>query len=204
MLDFDITTAYIDECGRGPLWGPVCASAVVWNGPIEPPFPVKTWDSKRVSEKKREKLAEYIKKNAIAWSVGVSTAEEVDEMNILNATMQAFHRALDQLPMKIHHIMVDGNSFKSYVDKDGDLVPHTCVPGGDAMYFQIGMASILAKTHRDAYINQRCDDDDTLDAYYGFRKNKGYGTERHIEGLRIHGPTQEHRRSFKWGSCIRT
>ena len=122
-----MTIAYIDECGRGPLWGPVYAAAIIWDESkdICPPFPVKSWDSKKISEKKRKILYEYIKSNAIECSVGTSSRQEIDTLGIYTATMKAFHNALDNLNTQFDMIYVDGPRFEVYCGKD-DFVCHKC------------------------------------------------------------------------------
>ena len=147
----------IDEAGRGCLFGPVCVAAVIWpkldplnNG--NPPPEIK--DSKKVSEKKRLILKDYIEQNAIAWSVQFLSHEEIDKTNILKATMMGMHRCIDDIrkQMKLDTILVDGNHFQAYTDENLDCIDHECVIGGDDKYKSIAAASILAKTHRDNYI----------------------------------------------------
>ena len=191
----------IDEAGRGCLFGPVCVGAVVWpnqdplfNGK-EPPI-IK--DSKKVSEKKRNILREYIEENAIAWSVQFISHEEIDQTNILKATMKGMHRCIDDIRQKcsIDTILVDGNNFKIYTDEDLNYIDHKCVISGDNTYKSIAAASILAKTHRDNYIYDLVKDQPDLEKY-GLHKHKGYGTKIHMDALKEHGPIEGHRRSFK-------
>ena len=191
----------LDEAGRGCLFGPVCIGAVIWpnqdplfNGK-EPPI-IK--DSKKVSEKKRNILKEYIEENAIAWSVQFISHEEIDQTNILKATMKGMHQCIDDIRQKcsIDTILVDGNNFKIYTDEDLNYIDHKCVISGDNTYKSIAAASILAKTHRDNYIYDLVKDQPDLEKY-GLHKHKGYGTKVHMDALKEHGPIEGHRRSFK-------
>ncbi len=191
----------IDEAGRGCLFGPVCVGAVVWpkQDPLfnekEPPI-IK--DSKKVSEKKRNILREYIEENAIAWSVQFISHEEIDQTNILKATMKGMHRCIDDIRQRcsIDTILVDGNHFKIYTDEDLNYIDHKCVISGDNTYKSIAAASILAKTHRDNYIYELVKDQPDLEKY-GLDKHKGYGTKIHMDALKEYGPVGGHRRSFK-------
>ena len=191
----------IDEAGRGCLFGPVCVAAVIWpkldplnNG--NPPPEIK--DSKKVSEKKRLILKDYIEQNAIAWSVQFLSHEEIDKTNILKATMMGMHRCIDDIrkQMKIDTILVDGNHFQAYTDENLDCMDHVCVVNGDNTYKSIAAASILAKTHRDNYILELSKDNPELEKY-GIPKNKGYGTKVHMDALKEYGSTNGHRMSFK-------
>ncbi len=191
----------IDEAGRGCLFGPVCVAAVIWchedplyNG--NPPPEIK--DSKKVSEKKRLILKDYIEQNAIAWSVQFLSHEEIDECNILSATMKGMHRCIDDIrkQVDIDTILVDGNHFKAYTDENLDCIDHECVIGGDDKYKSIAAASILAKTHRDNYILELSKQNKQLDKY-DIPKNKGYGTKQHMDALKQFGTIEGHRLSFK-------
>lgn len=174
----------IDEAGRGPLAGPVVAAAVVLdkkrriNG---------LYDSKQLTEERRDILAARIKERAIAWGVGVATVEEIDTVNIRQANFLAMRRAFDQLGMTPTHVLVDGN--------DPPPIPCkiTCIVGGDALETSISAASILAKTTRDAMMADLC----ARYPGYGFSQHKGYGVAAHLEALRRLGPCPVHRRSFR-------
>ena len=173
-----------DEAGRGCLAGSVYAAAVI--------FPVdyqneELNDSKQLTDKKRHQLREIIERDAVAWAVGVVTPEEIDKINILNASFLAMHRALDQLKVRPEAIIVDGNRFKKYGE-----VPHTCIVKGDAKYLSIAAASILAKTYRDDYM------DGLAEEYpqYDWKSNKGYPTKKHREAIRQYGVTPYHRMSY--------
>lgn len=182
----------IDEVGRGCIFGDVVAAAVI----LPSSFPDDTWkqikDSKKLSKKKREELATYIKRHARAYAIGVATAQEIDQINILQATMTAMHRAMEQveLILPFDKILVDGNYFKPYKH-----VPHEMVKGGDNKVLSIAAASILAKTFRDNWIIERLDEDPTLEAY-GLRTNMGYGTAKHMDAIVQHGLTSYHRTTF--------
>ena len=191
----------IDEAGRGCLFGPVCVASVIW--PKQDPLfndkePPEIKDSKKVSEKKRLILKDYIEQNAIAWSVQFLSHEEIDKTNILKATMMGMHRCIDDIrkQMTIDTILVDGNHFQAYTDENLDCIDHECVIGGDDKYKSIAAASILAKTHRDNYILELSKTNENLEKY-GIPKNKGYGTKQHMDALKQLGPIKGHRRSFK-------
>ena len=198
----------IDEAGRGPMFGRVYAAAVVL--PIENFKHEDMKDSKKFhSEKKIKVVADYIKQNAIAWGIGWCSEEHIDSLNIRRATHQAMHQAVDIVIKKMElidlneiHLLVDGNDFTPMMRVSGDsslIIHNTMIEGGDNKLTPIAAASILAKVERDAYINELCDTDPTLDEYYGIRKNKGYGTKYHMDGIRKHGITEHHRKTF--GIC---
>lgn len=180
----DLTEAGCDEAGRGCLAGSVYAAAVILPDGYDNPG---LNDSKQMSERQRYALREQVMRDAVAWAVGVVTPDEIDHINILNASILAMHRALDQLSVRPQAVIVDGNRFKPY----GDL-PYTTIVKGDGKYQAIAAASILAKTFRDDYMAR-------LDAeypMYGWRKNKGYPTREHREAIRQHGISPYHRRSY--------
>ena len=180
----DVMEAGCDEAGRGCLAGPVYAAAVI----LPPDFHNELLnDSKQLTEKQRYLLRPIIEKEAVAWAVGVVTAEEIDKINILNASILAMHRALDQLKVRPGHIIVDGNRFKPY-----GKVPHHTVVKGDATYMSIAAASVLAKTYRDDYM----DEQDVSFPVYQWKKNKGYPTKAHRAAIEQVGPSPIHRMSF--------
>lgn len=201
----DETIAGIDEAGRGTLIGSVFAGCVVlptfFEDEEDPnPLYLQINDSKKMSAKKRDKLALYIKRNALAWGIGSATAAEVDTHNILQATFIAMHRAIDAAeaynPDVIDELLVDGPHFAPYERKD-EWMPSRCVPDGDAKYMCIAAASILAKVAHDEHIKEVVEEDPSLDAKYGLLSNMGYGTKRHMEGLAEHGiHSTLHRKSF--------
>jgi ribonuclease HII len=174
-------------------------------------------DSKKFhSVKKIKEAAEYIKKNAIAWHVAYADEKTIDEINIRNATHKAMHEAAQAVIAKTqnenentiegekeeknYHLLVDGCDFTPLQSLKSDVtISHTCIEGGDNIYAAIAAASILAKTERDKYIEDMCAEDPSLITKYDLLKNKGYGTKKHLDGIRNHGITAFHRRSF--GMC---
>lgn len=180
----DKIEAGCDEAGRGCLAGPVFAAAVI----LPENFSNEMLnDSKQLSEKKRDELRTIIEREALAWAVAVVDNEEIDKINILNASIEGMHRALAQLSITPRHILVDGNRFKPYKD-----IEHHCIVKGNSKYMSIAAASILAKTHRDEYMLQ------LHERYpmYDWASNKGYPTKKHRAGIAEHGITPYHRRSF--------
>lgn len=173
-----------DEAGRGCLAGSVYAAAVILPEGYQNEL---LNDSKQLSEKKRYQLREIIERDAVAWAVGIVTPEEIDQINILNASILAMHRALDQLKVRPEAIIVDGNRFKPYQD-----LPHTTIVKGDGKYLAIAAASILAKTYRDDYMNQLAEEY----PQYDWLSNKGYPTRKHREAIKQFGITPYHRRSY--------
>ena len=186
----------IDEAGRGCLMGRVYTGAVILPNSFSSDEYLEIKDSKKLSKIKREKMREYIEKNALAWAVDYAEAEEIDKYNILNATLRSMHRAIDKLNIKPEHILVDGNKFIIYTDTNDDIIPHTLVKGGDDKYRNIAAASILAKTHRDEWVRNIIKDNPGIDQY-SWITNMGYGTKKHMEGIYKHGITKYHRNSFK-------
>ena len=173
-----------DEAGRGCLAGSVYAAAVILPDGYENEL---LNDSKQLTEKKRYLLREIIQRDAVAWAVGVVTPEEIDKINILNASILAMHRALDQLQVRPQAVIVDGNRFKKYQD-----LPHTTIVKGDGKYLSIAAASILAKTYRDDYMNELAE----KYPYYDWASNKGYPTKKHREAIRQYGTSPYHRMSY--------
>jgi len=173
-----------DEAGRGCLAGSVYAAAVILPDGYQNEL---LNDSKQLSEKKRYQLREIIERDAVAWAVGIVTPEEIDKINILNASILAMHRALDQLKVRPEAIIVDGNRFKPY-----KKLPHTTIVKGDGKYLAIAAASILAKTYRDDYMNQLAEEY----PQYDWLSNKGYPTKKHREAIKQFGITPYHRKSY--------
>lgn len=184
-LEENRTEAGCDEAGRGCLAGPVFAAAVILPDGYTNEL---LNDSKQLSEKKRDALRPIIERDALAWAVGIVTAEEIDKINILNASFLAMHRAIDELKIKPEHLLIDGNRFKQYKD-----IPHTCIVKGDGKMMSIAAASILAKTHRDEFMKK-------IHAefpQYAWNVNKGYPTKAHRAAIAEHGVSPYHRVSFK-------
>ncbi len=173
----------VDEAGRGPLAGPVCAAAVILpeNTIIE-----GVNDSKKLSEKKREALFDVIKEQALSYSIAFASVEEIEEMNILNATMLAMKRAVERLDVKADYAMIDGNRLPN-LDIDSEFIIK-----GDAKSMSIACASILAKVSRDRLLYKYAEEFPE----YSFDKHKGYGTKVHVEALKKYGPCKYHRLSF--------
>ena len=208
----------VDEAGRGPLFGRVYTGAVIL--PKDDSFDhFKMKDSKKFTSKSKiEESAEYIKKNAVAWYVSFEDEKVIDEINILQATQSAMHKSIlevrKQYIQKMNsniekkdysiNLLIDGNYFNpiNIVNKTTNklqTIPYTCVEGGDNKYTAIAAASILAKVERDKYIDELCVEHPELIEHYAINSNKGYGAKKHIDGIKAHGITIWHRRSF--GIC---
>ncbi len=186
-----VIEAGCDEAGRGCLCGPVSCAAVI----LPPDFSLEGLnDSKQLTQHQREALRPIIEREALAWCVVMVSAEEIDKINILNASIIGMHRALDGLSLRPEHILVDGNKFKSYVSP-GEIMatPHTTVIKGDGKYMSIAAASVLAKTHRDELMMRLADDFSD----YGWEKNMGYPTAAHRRAIARFGITPHHRKTFR-------
>lgn len=179
-----LVEAGCDEAGRGCLAGSVYAAAVI----LPPDYKnADLNDSKQLTERRRYELREIVKRDAVAWAIGVVTPEEIDRINILNASILAMHRALDGLAVRPEAVIVDGNRFKPYKN-----LPSTTIIKGDGKYLSIAAASILAKTFRDDYMSRLAEQY----PYYDWQSNKGYPTKKHREAIREHGISPFHRRSY--------
>jgi ribonuclease HII len=207
----------VDESGRGPLFGRVYAAAVILPKDASVFDFSKIKDSKKFhSKKKIEEVAEYIKTNSLAWHVSYETEQTIDDMNILQATQRAMHSAIKEtrlfllhnknkpLEQRKLHLLIDGNYFQTftYLNKQTnriESIPHDTVVGGDDTYAAIAAASILAKVERDRYIMELCEANPLLVEHYGIDRNMGYGAKKHLDGIKAHGITKWHRRSF--GIC---
>ena len=174
-----------DEAGRGCLAGPVVAAAVILPKSFSN---IILTDSKQLSEKKRELLRPIIEKEAVAWGVGIVSPEEIDEINILNASFLAMHRAIDELKSSPNLLLIDGNRFNKYKETE-----HVCIIKGDGKYLPIAAASILAKTYRDDIMKTYHDEF----PHYDWKNNKGYPTKKHREAIKQFGSTDYHRKSFR-------
>jgi len=179
-----VVEAGCDEAGRGCLAGPVFAAAVILP---EDFFHEFLNDSKQLTEKQRYKLLEVIENTAIDYAVANVNNDEIDKINILNASYLAMHKSLNKLSNIPGHIIIDGNRFKPYKN-----IPYTCVVKGDSKYFSIAAASVLAKTYRDDFMNKLHDEF----PQYGWNKNKGYPTKKHREAIQVYNITPYHRKSF--------
>jgi len=179
-----IIEAGCDEAGRGCLAGAVFAASVILPAGFKCPT---LNDSKQLTEKQRYALRPFIEEHAIAWAIGMASPQEIDQINILNASFLAMHRAIDRLAVCPEHLIIDGNRFKKYKE-----IPHQCVIKGDGKYLSIAAASILAKTFRDDFMNMI----DMEFPQYGWKQNKGYATEIHQNALFQYGYSHYHRKSF--------
>lgn len=210
----------VDEVGRGPMLGRVYTAAVIL--PKDDTFDCSmVKDSKKFhSKKKIEEAAKYVKENALAWFVSFEDEKKIDEINILQATQLSMHNSIHEVRKNLNKILkdqgkeerkdysysllIDGNYFKpiTYLDKKTnriETIPYTTIEGGDNKYASIAAASIIAKVERDRYIDDLCEQNPTLIDHYGIDSNKGYGAKRHMDGIKEHGITIWHRRSF--GIC---
>ena len=199
-LHADLIEAGCDEAGRGPLAGPVFAAAVILPADFHHPL---LNDSKKMTEKARETLRPIIEKEALAWAVAEVSAEDIDSINILNASIAGMWRAVMNLSIKPDHLLIDGNRFKPYrltgdrhVSESKILeykdIEHTCIVKGDGKFASIAAASVLAKTYRDEYMRKLAQEF----PQYGWERNMGYPTKEHIEAIAKFGYTPHHRKSF--------
>lgn len=183
-LQENLIEAGCDEAGRGCLAGAVYAAAVI----LPPDFKNEMLnDSKQLTEKQRYALRSVIEESALAWAVGIVSPEEIDQINILNASFLAMHRAIDQLKIRPQHLLIDGNRFNPYPG-----IPHTTIVKGDGKYLSIAAASILAKTYRDDYMNELHREYPV----YDWDHNKGYPTKKHRAAIAAHGISPYHRKSY--------
>tara|TARA_Y100000992_G_scaffold64825_1_gene39940 strand:- start:889 stop:1611 length:723 start_codon:yes stop_codon:yes gene_type:complete len=199
----------IDEAGRGPLFGRVYTAAVVLPKDKELFDHSLMKDSKKFTSKKKiNEVAEYIKKNAYAYNVSYEDENTIDKINILQATFKSMHESIRQLLKKkpddvvIDKLLVDGNNFKPFTYLNNNhftQLKHICIEGGDNKYSNIAAASILAKVERDKYIEELCEKYPEINDKYGILKNKGYGTRQHIDGIKTHGISEFHRKTY--GLC---
>ena len=180
----DVIEAGCDEAGRGCLAGPVYAAAVILPEDYVNP---QLNDSKKLTERQRYALREVILRDAVAYAVGIVSNQEIDEINILNASFLAMHRAIDQLLVRPQHLLIDGNRFSPY-----PFIPHTTIIKGDGKYMSIAAASILAKTYRDDFMNELAKEYPE----YGWQDNKGYPTKAHRQAIARFGLTPYHRTTF--------
>ncbi len=174
-----------DEAGRGALAGPVVAAAVVLPNDFDNSL---INDSKQMSENQRNSLRVIIEREALSWAVAFVDNEQIDKINILNATFLAMHKAIDNLSIRPAHLIIDGNRFRSYKN-----IAHTCIVKGDSKYMSIAAASILAKTHRDEFMRKLHEEYPV----YAWDKNKAYGTKQHRLAIEKYGSSPYHRKSFK-------
>lgn len=192
-----VSEAGVDEVGRGCLFGPVVAAAVILGDDLRDARWAQVKDSKKLSEKKRVMLSEFIRNECVAYGIGVVSNKDIDSMNILKATYKAMNLALDDVYRRnaFERVVIDGPHFEGYLPPgDADVLSHTCIPNGDALVLSIACASIVAKTYRDA---EMVNMDEDIVLRYGIRQNKGYGTKAHMDAIRQFGVTPYHRMSFR-------
>ncbi|MDJ1470073.1 ribonuclease HII [Xanthocytophaga flava] len=187
----DLIEAGLDEAGRGCLAGPVVAAAVILPKDYKH---TSLNDSKQLTRSEREKLREEIQKDAIAFAVAEASNSEIDQVNILNASFLAMHRAVDNLLVIPQMLLIDGNRFKPY-----PFIAHTCIVKGDTKFLSIAAASILAKTYRDDQMEKLAKDF----PHYGWETNAAYPTKAHYQALEKYGITPHHRRTFRLGEIIK-
>jgi len=205
----------IDEAGRGPMFGRVYSAAVILPNNDEFKYELLKDSKKFTSEKKINEVAEYIKTNALYWSVSYEDEKTIDSINIRQATLCAMHKAIGELIKQnnasanlnineSYYLLVDGNDFKAYtyyceITNIIKQINHILIEGGDNKFCSIAAASILAKVERDKYIREMCINFPKLNIYYGLLKNKGYGTSKHMEGIKNYGISKWHRTTY--GCC---
>jgi len=202
--DDDILEIGIDEAGRGPLFGRVYTGAVILPKDTGFDFSQLKDSKKFTSVKKIKEVAEYIKENAVAWTVTYKDENVVDKINIRQSVLTSMHDSIKSIMTenKNYFLLVDGNDFKPYMKFENDTfnqIEHKCIEGGDNIYCAIAAASILAKTERDKYIVDLCEEHPELKERYNLDKNKGYGTKLHIDGIKKYGISKWHRKSY--GIC---
>lgn len=202
MIISEELVAGVDEVARGTFIGPVVSACVVLPNTFETDQYKQIKDSKKLTPKKRAELAEYIKSISITYGIGTASNQEIDEINILNATMRAMHRAIDMAYKKhtFNKILIDGPYFKGYTPsgENSEIIPHECILKGDANYLSIAAASIVAKDYHTCLINDLVVNHPELNKY-DIKKNKGYGTAKHLSAIKEYGITDLHRKTF--GIC---
>ena len=225
VSDTNSPTSYyqigVDEVGRGPLFGRVYTAAVVLPSPSDDKegdgfnYGMMKDSKKFHSAKKINEVADYIKQHAVAWCITYKSEQVIDTINIRQSVLSSMYdsvagcvkqvKDIDEDAKKDIFLLVDGNDFKTYMylnsEDELQTIPHTCIEGGDNKYCAIAAASILAKVERDRYVEELCNENPELDEKYGLLKNKGYGTKKHIDGIKEHGITEWHRKSY--GICSR-
>jgi len=191
------TTIGVDEVGRGTLFGNVVACAVILPQKFNDDIYLQIKDSKKLSFKKRSFLADYIKKNAIAYAIGEILPDEIDKINILQASIKAMHIALYKVlnKYKFNHIIVDGNFFNPIISNDDDIITYECIPKADNTYLNVAAASIIAKDYHDKQILELIENDKDLEKY-DLKNNFGYATLKHREAIKEYGIHKLHRKTF--------
>jgi ribonuclease HII len=192
----------LDEAGRGTLWGRLYVGATIMSPEDEAYFDngavlQQIKDSKKLTARRRAVLFVYIRENAIETAIAFSEPEEIDTLNILRADLAAMHRALDSFTIPFQRILVDGDTWTQWTDKEGNVVPGITITCGDAVSLPIAAASILAKEAHDQWVREMIAANPELNERYGFGSNMGYGTATHLAGLKTWGPSAGHRMSFR-------
>jgi len=193
----DKLIAGLDESGQGPLFGRVYGAAVILNPDVE--LHASLNDSKKMTPKKRQIVRDWIEENALDYQVCWRDEKRIDDVNILNAKMEAWHEAVSKLNVEPELLLVDGTQFKPYWNVSGDedyFIPYQTIIGGDAEYAAIAAASVLAKEYHDQYITELCQSLPELEQKYHLCSNKGYGTAYHMWAISEYGPSPYHRKSF--------
>jgi len=188
----------IDEAGRGCLSGRVYVGAVILPRDIPDEKYKQIKDSKKLSKKKRKELRKYIEEIALSYNVSYAEPSEIDNKNILKATLDTMHKAVEGIKITPHLILVDGNSWNMYINPQGDVIPHQLITGGDNKYYSIAAASILAKVYHDEYVEELCKNNPEY-LKYDWLNNMCYGTKKHIDAIHKYGITDLHRKTF--GIC---
>lgn len=196
----DKLEAGVDEVARGCLFGRVYSAAVIW-GNIENDINCNPLikDSKKLNRRQRLIMSDYIKEYAIGYGISYVDEKKIDEVNILNATHLCMHQSIKNINIDIEHLIIDGNKFKPYKNERNETIPHICIIAGDNNYYSIACASILAKIAHDQYIYDLCDEIPELEERYGLLSNVGYGTKKHLDGIKKYGLSEYHRKTF--GIC---
>lgn len=192
--------AGVDEAGRGSFIGDLYVASVIWSHNRadynhKSPLLAQIRDSKKLSPKKREELADYIKENAFSYGIASITPEEIDKYNILQATYRGMHKAIRSMDVVPQFLLIDGDKFKPFIHGRFGVIPHATIPKGDNIYLSIAAASILAKTAHDQHIRQLLTDNPPLEKYH-LKTNMGYGTKQHRDAITAYGITQYHRKQF--------
>ena len=195
FLEEDDIEVCADECAAGTFLGPVMACALIFPRRFDDKLYLEIKDSKKVSKKKRKKLAEYIKNICIDWAIGEASVDEIEELNILNCRYLAMHRAISKLKLVPDSLLIDGNRFKPYMDSEANIIPHTCIVKGDNSIIGIAAASIVCKDYHSNFIKNLCENNPEL-LKYGIDRNSGYGVKQHREAIQKYGITKFHRKLF--------
>lgn len=195
--DDDCVEFGVDEVGRGCLFGPVCTCCVYVPNDVVIPTDLKIRDSKKTTPRQREKIMEFLRNTPeIKYNVCLIDNNRIDEVNILQATYDGMHKSISEMGIEPEHLVIDGNRFRIYQNKSGEIIPHCCVKQADDKYLHVSIAANIAKYTRDKWISTICEENPVLNEYYSMGSNKGYGTKAHMTGIKEYGITKYHRTSF--------